>query len=66
MAAARLPGDPRVGLIQGEIQDLDAVKTAMEGVDTVFHLASNPDIARKLTEVPHVFHFVGGFRHIKR
>ena len=42
--------DPRLRIVRGEIRDLPAVKEAMEGCDTVFHLASNPDIARAATE----------------
>jgi len=42
--------DPRLRVIRGEIADLPALVAAMEGADTVIHLASNPDIARAATE----------------
>src|SRR5205807_10031089 len=38
--------DPRLHVMRGEIADLPALVAAMEGADTVIHLASNPDIAR--------------------
>src|ERR1700682_4438232 len=34
----------RLGLVKGDIKDLDQLREAMAGADTVFHLASNPDI----------------------
>jgi len=33
-----------VAVIEGDLLDLDAVKSAMDGIDMVFHLAANPDI----------------------
>ena len=33
-----------VTVIEGDLLDLDAVKSAMDGIDIVFHLAANPDI----------------------
>src|SRR6266516_4498556 len=32
------------------LKDLSAVKSAMAGCDTVFHLAANPDIAKPVTQ----------------
>ena len=43
-------GDPRLGLVRGEIGDLDRLTAAVAGCEVVFHLAANPDIARAVTE----------------
>jgi UDP-glucose 4-epimerase len=42
--------DPRLKVIDGEVVDDDALRSAIDGHDAVIHLASNPDIARALTE----------------
>ena len=42
--------DPRFRVVRGDVKELPSLKTAMEGHDTVIHLASNPDIARAATE----------------
>ncbi|MFH0907549.1 MAG: NAD-dependent epimerase/dehydratase family protein [bacterium] len=42
--------DPRLNIIEGAAQDQTALAAAMNGHDTVFHLASNSDIARAATE----------------
>jgi UDP-glucose 4-epimerase len=41
---------PRFCLIEGEAKDTESLLAAMNGVDTVIHLASNPDIARAAVE----------------
>lgn len=41
--------DPRLSLVVGDLKSMDAVITSMEGCDTVFHLAANPDIAKAVT-----------------
>ena len=41
---------PRLHVVRGDAGDLPALSTAMQGHDTVIHLASNPDIARAATE----------------
>jgi UDP-glucose 4-epimerase len=38
--------DPRLIVVEGDIKELETVTSAMAGVDCVFHLASNPDIAK--------------------
>jgi UDP-glucose 4-epimerase len=43
-------GDARLEVIEGEVRDLDALTRAMEGATTVVHLASNPDIAKAMTD----------------
>jgi UDP-glucose 4-epimerase len=40
----------RLRVVEGDVKDLPALRSAMEGSDTVIHLASNPDIARAATE----------------
>jgi UDP-glucose 4-epimerase len=42
--------DSRLNIVVGEILDTTALSAAMNGHDTVIHLASNPDIARAATE----------------
>jgi UDP-glucose 4-epimerase len=42
--------DDRLRVVCGEVGDLPALATAMDGHDTVIHLASNPDIARAIAE----------------
>jgi UDP-glucose 4-epimerase len=42
--------DRRLHIVRGEVADLDDLRSAMVGSDTVIHLASNPDIARAVTE----------------
>jgi UDP-glucose 4-epimerase len=42
--------DPRLEVIVGDVADLDALTQSMSGIETVIHLASNPDIARAATE----------------
>jgi UDP-glucose 4-epimerase len=46
----RHEGDPRLEVIKGDIADLDALTKSMSRIETVIHLASNPDIARAATE----------------
>jgi len=42
--------DPRFSVVRGEVGDLPALTAAVEGHDTVIHLASNPDIAKAIAE----------------
>jgi UDP-glucose 4-epimerase len=42
--------DPRLRVVRGNVEDLPALRQAMDGHDVVIHLASNPDIARAATE----------------
>jgi UDP-glucose 4-epimerase len=42
--------DPRLTVQRENVRNLDALRDAMMGHDTVVHLASNPDIARAVTE----------------
>jgi UDP-glucose 4-epimerase len=41
--------DRRFSVIRDDVRNLDALTAAMEGSDTVIHLASNPDIAAAAT-----------------
>lgn len=43
-------GDERLAVHRGDVKDLEALTAAMAGHDMVIHLASNPDIARAMTE----------------
>src|SRR5262249_2744829 len=40
----------RLKVVNADIHDFSALKSAMAGHDVVIHLASNPDIARAVTE----------------
>ncbi len=42
--------DGRFTVVHGEVADLASLTEAMHGHDTVIHLASNPDIAKAMTE----------------
>ncbi len=42
--------DPRVEVVTADLKELTAVTTAMDGCDTVFHLAANPDVAKAVTQ----------------
>jgi UDP-glucose 4-epimerase len=48
--------DGRFRVVEGDVKELDALATAMEGHDVVIHLASNPDIARAATDPAIDFH----------
>jgi UDP-glucose 4-epimerase len=47
---AELDTESRLEIVHGDLKDVDAVKSAMSGSDTVFHLAANPDIAKAVTQ----------------
>jgi UDP-glucose 4-epimerase len=42
--------DVRLDVVEGEVQDLHRLTNALADATTVVHLASNPDIARAMTE----------------
>lgn len=42
--------DARLNVIKDDVRDLESLVTALGGHDTVIHLASNPDIARAVTD----------------
>jgi UDP-glucose 4-epimerase len=42
--------DSRLVVRRGNVRDLDSLRESMTGHDVVVHLASNPDIARAMTE----------------
>lgn len=42
--------DQRFAISEGDVHELDKLCAAMEGHDAVIHLASNPDIAKAITE----------------
>jgi UDP-glucose 4-epimerase len=42
--------DPRLTVVRGAVEDARRLRQAMEGHQVVIHLASNPDIARAVTE----------------
>jgi UDP-glucose 4-epimerase len=43
-------GNRRLTVIEGDLQKVDAVAAAVRGHDIVYHFASNPDIAKAMTE----------------
>jgi len=47
---ADLRADVRLQVVQGDLKDVKAVTTAMQGCETVIHLAANPDIAKAATQ----------------
>ena len=42
--------DKRLKIVRGDVKDIDALTRAMEGHTTAIHLASNPDIAKAMTD----------------
>jgi len=42
--------DPKVTVVKADIKDLDQLIKAMVGSERVFHFASNPDIAKAMTQ----------------
>jgi UDP-glucose 4-epimerase len=50
--------DPRFAIVRGNVEDLPALRAAMDGHQVVIHLASNPDIARAAIE-PDIDFFQG-------
>ncbi len=42
--------DTRLNVIKSDVRDLEALIAAVDGHDTMIHLASNPDIARAMTD----------------
>lgn len=48
--------DPRFAVVRADVKELAILTEAMAGHDTVIHLASNPDIARAMTEPDIDFH----------
>ena len=48
--------DPRLRVVRGEVADLDALTATLDGHGTVIHLASNPDIAKAMTDPTIDFH----------
>jgi UDP-glucose 4-epimerase len=45
-----LIGDARLSVVEGDLKDAGGVRESMDGCDTVFHLAANPDIAKAVTQ----------------
>lgn len=43
-------GAPRLSVVEGDLQDLATLTTALRGHDIVYHFASNPDIAKAVTQ----------------
>lgn len=41
-------GNPRLRIVRGDLKDIAAVTTAMQGSERVYHYASNPDIAKAM------------------
>ena len=42
--------DARLKVVKGDVRDLEHLVATIDGHDTVIHLASNPDIARAITD----------------
>jgi UDP-glucose 4-epimerase len=45
-----LPDDSRLTVVRGDLKDLGALTEAIAGSDSVFHFASNPDIAKAASQ----------------
>jgi len=42
--------DGRLSVVEADLKDVEGVREAMAGSDTIFHLAANPDIAKAITQ----------------
>jgi UDP-glucose 4-epimerase len=42
--------DPRLQVVEGDVKNVDDLTSAITGMHTVIHLASNPDIAKAMTD----------------
>jgi len=42
--------DPRLVVMEGDLKNLRLLSDSMKGIDVVFHLAANPDIAKAVTQ----------------
>ena len=42
--------DKRLHIIQGDLKDLEQITKAMECIDVVYSVASNPDIAKAISQ----------------
>jgi UDP-glucose 4-epimerase len=47
---ANAASDPRLTTLRGDVHDLPSMREAMRGSKVVVHLASNPDIAKAMTD----------------
>jgi UDP-glucose 4-epimerase len=45
-----LTSDRRLSVREADLKDAGRVREAMDGCDTIFHLAANPDIAKAITQ----------------
>src|SRR5436190_9430451 len=45
-----LTSDRRLSVVEADLKDVDRIREAMDGCETVFHLAANPDIAKAITQ----------------
>src|SRR5688572_23598906 len=52
--------DPRLSVVEGDVKDLVALTAAMKDHQTAIHLASNPDIAKAVTQ-PDIDFYEGTF-----
>jgi UDP-glucose 4-epimerase len=48
---ADIVDSPKVTVVRDDIKDLERLVKAMAGSDTIFHFASNPDIAKAMTQL---------------
>jgi UDP-glucose 4-epimerase len=45
-----ISSDPRLKIIHGDVKDMSQLLEGMKDVETVFHLAANPDISKAVSE----------------
>ncbi len=55
--------DTRLQVVRGEVADMAALEQTLAGHDTVIHLASNPDIAKAMTDPTVDFHEGSALTH---
>jgi len=45
-----LTSDCRLSVVEADLKDAGGIREAMDGYDTIFHFAANPDIAKAITQ----------------
>jgi UDP-glucose 4-epimerase len=45
-----LTNDRRLSVVEADLKDAGRIREVMDGCDTIFHLAANPDIAKAITQ----------------
>ena len=47
---AHIKNNDSLKIIEGDLQNLELLSTSLEGCERIYHYASNPDIAKSMTQ----------------